>query len=89
MTFSITAAGTIEQVRAQVECAKAYGDDAQFEQVKAFILAAFNDDPDVFDPGDEHEQGAVIEASGYKHAGVNSLSLLIRPLALRKPVAAE
>lgn len=89
MTFSIMAAGTIPQVRAQIEAADAsyMGDTSQFDRVKAFLLAAFNDDKDpYFSAFDAWVPGAVIEASGYRHGGVDSLSLTIRPMNLRVAV---
>jgi len=82
MTFSIMAAGTVKQARAQIEAAKAYDPaDEQFSAVKAFIqkqLAATSTQ----DFGD-YTYGVFVEANGHNGAfAAPYVKLEIRPLTL-------
>lgn len=86
MTFSIVAAGPVDQARAQVEASRTYGPDAQFDVVKAFILDQLTG-IETRGADDGFEQGVFIEANGHNGYGAPPyVSLSIRPLCLRKAV---
>jgi hypothetical protein len=66
MSFSIVAAGTVDQARAQVE-ASIRPDNDQFDQVKAFILAQLEGAGG--EPVGDYVPGVVVEATGHKGYG--------------------
>lgn len=78
MTFSYTAAGTIDQVRAQITAIKVYGDNPQAERVREFILSELDDAP-----AKTHGSvlpGLAVEASGHADHTTRYVSITMRQL---------
>jgi hypothetical protein len=81
MSFSIQAAGRIEDVIEQI---KAHdfggGDTSQAETIRALLLAeleAWADGP--------YYRGVIIDASGHHDTSQRSLSVSMRPFHIREP----
>lgn len=80
MSFSIVAAGTVDQVRAQVEAVDCYGDNTQFEKVRALILSEVDDLSQSSREG--YIPGLYVNASGHHDATSRNLNLTLQALWL-------
>jgi hypothetical protein len=90
MSFSFQAAGTLAQARTQLESVpQGMGDPSQANAVKALLLAELTTWESTAVPYEDQEQGVFLEASGHHDGQTRTLTISMRPLWLRKPVAAE
>lgn len=81
--FSLTAAGTVEQVRSQVRHATHHGEDAaQVEAVRLLILEELDCWPESDRRG--YDAGVLVEVTGHRDRRSHALQLTIRPLFLPK-----
>lgn len=83
MSFSIEAAGTVEQVEMQLATATIHGDTSQVDAVRAFIARELEQWPTVA-PTSSHVIGAYVRASGHHGDGARNVNLEMRPLYLLK-----
>lgn len=81
MSFSFTAAGTVDQVRAQLDAAQLHGGDtSQADKVRAFLLSEVDEWPKTEFP--RQVAGLIVEASGHHDATHRSVTLSMRTLWL-------
>lgn len=78
MSFSIIAAGTADQVRAQVQAAHCAGDTAQFNRVRDLILSEV-DDLDA-STREGYTPGMYVTASGHHDTYSRNLNLTMVPV---------
>lgn len=86
MTFSMVAAGTLAQVRAQLAASTFYGDTSQADQVRDFLLSEVDQTPQVITGG--REAGLWIEANGHHDGNCRYLQINVRQIWLPVPDAA-
>lgn len=82
MSFvSLTAAGTVEQVRAQITHATQHGEDStQINAVRELILAELDTWPESDRAG--YDAGVLVEVNAHRDKRSQALQLSIRPLFL-------
>lgn len=81
MSFTLLAAGTIEQVRRQVRHAVNFGvDSSQLDELREYLLAQLEHWPASHQPG--YDNGLMVEASGHQDKLNGYLTLKIRPLQI-------
>lgn len=80
MSFSIHAAGRIADVIEQVKAHEYVGDTSQAEAVRALVLSELEQWNQ-----DGYWKGVVVEASGHHDSSQRSLTLTIRPVAIKTP----
>lgn len=80
MSFSIQAAGLVDDAVEQIKAVKLVGENPQFDETRAFLLAQL-----AAWPSEGAAKGVLVEASGHRDGYTQNLTLTIRPLWLRIP----
>jgi hypothetical protein len=85
MSFSLVAAGRIDDAVEHVKNTVGYGDTSQLDDVKEFILDELGNWP----TGPSAPKGVFVEASGHHDAQNRQVNISIRSLFLPTPPTAE
>lgn len=81
MSFSIQAAGRVDDAVEQIKAVQMVGENPQFDAVRTFLLASLANWP----TSANSPKGVFVEASGHADGYTQNLTLSIRPLYLRLP----